>query len=842
MSGTEGVRVKGPDSTTRGSAADSGPGMGSEGKSPFAPGVLLRLIRFLFDPFPVGILLCDASGGIVYLNPAAERILGLPAGASQGVGRLFEEWDLRDLGGRPIPREELPHIRALRDRLPQGEQGALIRRPDGTDAALVVYSAPLPEAQGEPTLALTGFRDVTARIEDWKALEASERKSRELYRLMRLMCDNVPDLIWAKDRQKHFLFVNRAICEQLLSAEDTQEPLGRTDLFFAERERRSRPEDPTWHTFGEICVDSDEAVMRRQAPGRFEEWGNVRGKKLVLDVHKAPFRDEAGEMIGTVGCGRDVTREKEIETALRTSEVRYRSLFEQARDAVLVLDARTRRVLDANRSAERLFRRSREELLRLSCGDLHPGEERERCLRVFDETTRSGLRSPISTAVLLPSGESVPVELTGLPLDIPDGPRVVVAQMRDVSEQRRLQAQLVQAQKMQALGSLAGGLAHDLNNILAPVVGFAEMGAEGIGGEGAREDYFRKILAAGLRARDVVRRLLSFARPEAGHRIRLDLNGAAEGALRLLREVIPTSVILSFSPSPEPLRLEMDPVHLEQILMNLCVNSAQAMPEGGEIRIALRPVPREAADPEAGGDAGGRQALLSVEDDGPGIPDPVRDRVFDPFFTTRGPGEGTGLGLSVVHALVSSYGGTVRLDSPPGRGARFEVRLPLGEPETAGEPSPPRPTPSPIEATQEGAESGEGRAPGDTPAGAKSLRVLVVEDEPMIALLFENLLRGQHHRPEVHTDSARALEAFLAGPERYDLLLTDQVMPNLRGTDLAERVRSVRPDLPILFVSGWSDELERAKVRFRPCEILPKPVARAALLEALERLRPSGHP
>ena len=181
-------------------------------------------------------------------------------------------------------------------------------------------------------MVLSIVRDITERKQAEEARRISEQRYKDLYRMVRLMCDNVPDMIWAKDREKRFIFVNRAICEQLLNAKDADEPFGKTDMYFAGRERQAYPEKTDWHSFGEICTDSDDAVMQNKSAQRFDEFGNVRGKFLFLDVHKAPFWDEDGRMIGTVGCGRDVTREKKLAKEHKGAEqelARYRENLEK---------------------------------------------------------------------------------------------------------------------------------------------------------------------------------------------------------------------------------------------------------------------------------------------------------------------------------------------------------------------------------------------------------------------------------------------------------------------------------------------------------------------------------
>lgn len=193
----------------------------------------------------------------------------------------------------------------------------------------------------ERTAKLLGVNErLNAELEErqriQESLRESEQRHKSLYLMMRLMCDNAPDCIWAKDLERRFLFVNRSTSEKLLMANDCEEPIGKGDMFFVEREREKHPDDPNWHTFGEICIDSDAVVMNTQTSARFDEFGNVKGEFLYLDVYKAPFLNEQGEMIGTVGCGRDVTMERTLAEALRVNEERYRLVVEKAREGIMV--------------------------------------------------------------------------------------------------------------------------------------------------------------------------------------------------------------------------------------------------------------------------------------------------------------------------------------------------------------------------------------------------------------------------------------------------------------------------------------------------------------------------
>ena len=198
--------------------------------------------------------------------------------------------------------------------------------------------SPIISPDGEVAGGIAIVTDTSEAKRAADAISESEQRFKKLYSLVRLMCDNAPDLIWAKDLEGKFLFVNRSFCEKLINAKDTDEPIGKNDMFFAQREREGHSGEPYWHTFGEVCVDSDAVVINSRKPGRFDEFGNIKGEFLFLDVQKSPFWNEQGELIGTVGCGRDVTKERKIEQSLRESEERYRDLFQNASDMIYTHD------------------------------------------------------------------------------------------------------------------------------------------------------------------------------------------------------------------------------------------------------------------------------------------------------------------------------------------------------------------------------------------------------------------------------------------------------------------------------------------------------------------------
>ncbi len=375
--------------------------------------------------------------------------------------------------------------------------------------------------------------------------------------------------------------------------------------------------------------------------------------------------------------------------------------------------------------------------------------------------------------------------------------------------ERALVAQLFQAQKLETIGTLAGGIAHDFNNLLAVIIGYTEivLGDQGVE-ESSREDL-GQVMEAAQRAKDLAGRILAFSRPSQAERKPLDLGMAVRQSLDLLRAVTPTTVDIHTVADPETPIVVADATQLQQILMNLCSNAAQAMSEGGTLVVEVGPCgepERSDASLVAGYPATG-WVSIRVRDTGEGMTPETRDRVFEPFFTTKGPGHGTGLGLSVVHDIVMTQGGEIEVESELGVGTAFTVFLPVVEVDLIDEVPP--------------AEEVFG--------GAGT--VLLVDDEPQLVRLGERTLRGEGYTVVGHTDPAAALAEFRSAPTRFDLLLTDHDMPGLGGMALAREVRALRPHLPVILMSGHPVAVRGdLSADIGSCDVLQKPTARSVLL------------
>jgi PAS domain S-box-containing protein len=357
--------------------------------------------------------------------------------------------------------------------------------------------------------------------------------------------------------------------------------------------------------------------------------------------------------------------------------------------------------------------------------------------------------------------------------------------VQDITRRKTTEMQLRQAQKMEAIGTLAGGIAHDFNNILGVIIGCSELVLQNLHeSETAKEDM-ETVLDAAFRAKSMVRQILTFSRQSESETQPLVLAPLIKEVVKFLRATIPTSIDMQLSLDESNSAVLADPIEIQQILMNLCANSAYAMaPEGGNLTICLESVILDAQEAFQSPDLrDGSYVKLSVNDTGKGIPKDIIHRIFDPFFTTKRIGEGTGLGLSVVHGIVKKHLGALFVDSEIGNGTTFTVFLPRLE-----HPG--------IEIVAEQVS--------DLPKGTE--RILLVDDEAVLADILQRILSGLGYRVYTQTSSAKAYKMFCKTPDRFDLVITDQTMSDMTGTILAEKIRKIRPMIPVIICTGLKDD------------------------------------
>jgi len=392
----------------------------------------------------------------------------------------------------------------------------------------------------------------------------------------------------------------------------------------------------------------------------------------------------------------------------------------------------------------------------------------------------------------------------------------VTAQKQAQSDRERLEAQLRQSQKMEAMGTLAGGIAHDFNNILGAILGYGELVQQQSAPDTSLRRYIDNVMHAAERAKALVDRILGFSRSGLGERAQVRVQSVIEETLELIAASLPADIRLEKTLTAGDAALIGDSTHLHQVAMNLCTNAVHAMEHGGGVlKVLLERLDLgEARSVSRGTLSPGPYIRLVIADTGAGIPPDVVERIFDPFFTTRGVGKGTGLGLSLVHGIVTDLGGAIDVKSVPGKGTCFEIWLPV---------------------TMEVAKPAATAAVRELPRG-RGETVMIVDDEPMLVALAEEMLAGLGYEPVGFESSRQALQVFRSKPERFDLVLTDEAMPELVGTELAREIRLLRPDIPIILMSGHGGAaLAQRAAAIGVEEVLHKPLQSVDLAEALAR-------
>ena len=391
----------------------------------------------------------------------------------------------------------------------------------------------------------------------------------------------------------------------------------------------------------------------------------------------------------------------------------------------------------------------------------------------------------------------------------------ITERRRAEQERHRLERQLRHSQKMEAMGTLAGGIAHDFNNILAGIMGYTELAMSQAAESSQLEADLEEILKATHRARDLVARILAFSRRKERERGAVYIGPIVKEALKLLRASIPTTIDIRPDISTGEARVLADPGQIHQVLMNLCANAAKAMEQGGgvlEVTVSEEAMDdiRAASHPDL---KAGPYVRLGVKDTGHGIDPEIVERIFDPYFTTRATGEGTGMGLAVVHGIVRSLGGAVLVESRPEEGSLFEVYLP-------------RTLDRPAE---------EGDTCSSLPRGAE--RILLVDDEQTLVNLGTRVLESLGYEVVAKTGSLEALEEFKSHPEKFDLVITDQTMPHLTGIGLAEKILEIRSDTPIILCTGFSRQATPGRVAEAGIRaMVQKPMARRQIAETIRRV------
>jgi two-component system cell cycle sensor histidine kinase/response regulator CckA len=576
---------------------------------------------------------------------------------------------------------------------------------------------------------------------------------------------------------RRVLYVNDAFCR--LSGYSKKEVVGRSLHVL-----RGPDSDPA--TLERIGKALDECTPLRV------ELLNYRkdGTPFWVDLSLVPVRDGENACAHWVMIQRDVSDKKRAEDELRRSEERYRQMFDANPHPMWVIDKTTGEFLGVNDAAVHKYGYTRDEFLGMSIADIRPQEDVERALEEL-RSRPPGYQPPTAWRHVTKTGTRLDVEVSSFVLSI-DGRLVHLVMVNDVTEKQRLGARLQKAQKMEVIGQLAGGIAHDFNNLLTAVIG--NLSLVNLPDDDPNRPLLRTVEQAAARAAELTAKLLGYARRNQIARAAVSPTTAFDEVVGILGRTIDPRIQIVMDVAAGCGPMLADPSLLNQALLNLCVNARDAMPNGGTLTLAAEPFTPTAADLEAHPDAvGGEFVRVSVIDTGSGMTDEVRARLFEPFFTTKEVGQGTGLGLPMVHGVMKQHHGWVDVRSAVGEGTRVDLFLPPVSTETRGALLTTTPPP-------------KNRRPAGHSAEPRTGTILLVDDESMIRDLAQYVLELNGFRVLLAEDGTDGVETFAANHADIDLVVLDVTMPRMSGRDAFRHMIEINPDARILFSTGYSAE------------------------------------
>jgi len=726
-----------------------------------------------------GFVLTDTKASVVFTNNRLADMLGyLPEDL---IGNCWIDL---------IPFEHQAIAKDIETRRAQGytdRYEIVLRRKDGHKFPVLISAGPRFDKQNGQYIGSMGVvTDITERKHSEEALrEAKQRFER--------MLAVVPDMISIHDPQMNILYSNW----QGFGSVPEQKRLLGTKCY------------RTYRGFDTPCPDCLAKKVLRTGHTIQAETQLPDGK--WFDLRVIPLMDEQDNVEMFMEWVRDITSTKNIEIELKTQKNLFEGVFDSIND-VIGLQLPDHTVVRYNQAGYSLLNLTEAEVKGKKCyeliGRVNPCE-------ICPTSKALATQKLQSLEKYVPELKKHFICTSNPVLDDAGDIKLIIEQLTDITEKKRTDDKLQQAQKMESIGSLAGGIAHDFNNILFPIIGMSELLAEDLPEGSSEYENVKEILTAGKRGSELVKQILAFSRQSEDKRIPVQFQSVLKEVLKLCRSTIPTNIAIHREIQKDCGFINANPTQLHQIAMNLITNAYHAIePDHGQIWVNLSETELGQDDIPALALEPGQYLLFSVSDTGAGIDSAVTNKIFEPYFTTKAQGKGTGLGLSVVHGIVKAYGGDIKVYSEPGKGATFNVYIPLKEKTREDRPS---------------------QTVNTDPVGSE--RILLVDDEAPVGKMQKMMLERLGYQVTCRSSSTDALEAFRSKPDAFDLVITDMTMPNMTGDQLARKILLIRPDIPVVISTGFSDRINKEKSDALGIKgLLKKPILKSDMAKTVRKV------
>jgi PAS domain S-box-containing protein len=766
--------------------------------------------RLIADNMVDVITIADMNLRFTYVSPSINRIRGFTA----------EEAMAQTLEQAMTPESMLVLLREFEAEMQLEASGtadpARTRsmeleqyRKDGSTFWMENTFSFIRDKDQKPIGILALSRDITERRKADEALKKSEER-------FRIITGNMKDTIWMMDMDLKITYITPSVVHNLGYTIEELKTLPLKKAFTPD----------SWQTFRHLMADelTPERLDKKDLKiERTLEFALCRkdGSSFWSEITMTLIRDIDGSPNGFVGVGRDISMRKKAEESLIVSEEKFRKAVFTNPDSIVISRLADGAFVLVNQSFLELSGYTEKEVIGNTSLDINLWENSEDKEKIFKKLSVEGSVKNFEARFRKKNGEVGSGLFSASIIDLEGLPHVLTI-TRDLTdrnqareERDKLEAQLQQSQKMEAIGTLAGGIAHDFNNILTAILGYTEIAISDLPQGSDTRSNLEEVFKASLRAIDLVKQILMFSRQSETQLFPIRMHLIIKEALKLLRASLPSTIEINQNIRALGTVLA-DLTQIHQIMMNLCTNASHAMSEnGGELSVSLIQVnvPDDKTAPKEL--PPGPYLKLTVSDTGCGMTPEVINRIFDPYYTTKGIDKGTGLGLAVVHGIVQSHGGRIAVESEPGKGTSFHIYLPE------------------IINSEKDKETSQAVAPDAT--GTE--RILFVDDEETIVRMGKKMLEKLGYEVAGSTSGAEALKLFKAAPDQFDLVVTDMTMPHMTGDQLSGKLIEIRPDIPIILCSGFSEKMtEEAAKEIGIREFIMKPVSRQALSKVIRKV------